>query len=346
MVHHGQDGSVAKTALIVASAAALVVVLVAIAWIALQPFLLAFGGVLFGTALRGLAEVVARKTGWRTSWSLVACVAALAIAALAAGLWIVPNVADQFGSLSQKLTQGYERLRQSASQSTIGSQLLGGAAAGGEQIASIMRRATGALASVVGALGAALFVFFVALYVAGSPGTYRRGVVRLVPPPHRDRAREILDALASTLRRWLLGRMVSMTAVGVATWIGLSLLGIPLPFTLALIAGALGFVPNIGPIVSAIPAVLLAITVSPMHAVYVAALYLAINLADGYGLTPMVDRRAVSVPPALVLTSQVVLGAVAGVLGVMFATPLIACTLVLVRELYVRDRLEGGRAGA
>lgn len=100
-----------------------------------------------------------------------------------------------------------------------------------------------------------------------------------------------------------------MLAVGLATSLGLWALGIPLPLTLGIIAGVFGFVPNLGPIVSAVPALLVALTLGPLDALYVAALYVAINLADGYALTPSLQRRAVSVPPALILLGQVVMGA-------------------------------------
>jgi predicted PurR-regulated permease PerM len=330
----------ARTALVLWGVAVIFLIVLVVLHVAAQALLLTFAGVLFGTAFRGLAEWLSAKSGWRVSTSLAACAAVLVALLLVAALWILPHVSNQAARLADSLTQAYESLRQSASETRLGARLLGESTTVGRQIGSFAARAAGILGSAVGAIGGAVFVLFVALYTAGNPEVYRRGFVRLVPPTYRDRASEVLDALASTLRRWLLGRIISMTAVGVGTGIGLWIIGVPLPVTLALIAGSLGFVPNIGPVVSAVPAVLLAITIDATHAVYVLILYLAINLADGYGLTPWVQKRAVSVPPALILTSQVVFGALWGVLGVTLATPTLACLLVMTRKLYVELVLE------
>lgn len=330
-----------RTTLIVAAIVAIFALGFLLVGSAAQVLLLLFAGVLFGTSLRGLAEWVARKLGWRVGVSLAACLGLLLVFAVALAFWIVPNVADQMSTLASRLSDAYEELRRSWSRSGLGQRLSGATGGVGQQIGKLATRTAGVLASTVGAIGSMLLVVFIALYLAGSPEPYRRGFVRLFPPRHRDRAGDALSALSSTLRRWLVGRIVSMAAVGVVTTLGLWALGIPLPVTLGLIAGLFGFVPNIGPILSAVPAVLLALTIDPMHAVYVVALYLAVNLADGYLLTPWVQKRAVSLPPALILSAQVLLGALAGLLGVVFATPLAACALVLVRELYVDAVIEG-----
>lgn len=328
---------VGREAFVFWGVAAFFAVLLAALRVAAQPLLLAFAGVLFGTALRGAAEWASRKFHWKVRWSLAACLALLLALSAGAAIWVIPNVADQVASLSQRLFEAYEDLRRSAATSPLGSHLVQGSGNVGQQLGKFAVQAAGVLASAAGAVGAVLFVAFVALYVAGGPEPYRHGLIRLVPPGSRERAREVLDALGSTLRRWLLGRIVSMSAVGLVTTLGLWVIGIPLPITLGLIAGLLGFVPNIGPIVSAVPAVLLAVTVGPLHVVYVLVLYVGINLADGYGLTPWIQKKAVAVPPALIITGQVIAGALWGVLGVMFATPLLACLVVLVRELYVRQ---------
>jgi predicted PurR-regulated permease PerM len=335
------DISTARRSLIFWAIACLFLAVLATAYIASEAFLLAFGGVLFGTALRGSAELVSRKLGWNARWSLAACLLVLAFIVIAAGWWIVPTVSAQAAQLSQKLGVAYDAVRQRAETWGVGGgQLVDGSGELKQRLGSFAIRAAGFLASAAGALGALLFVAFVALYVAANPEVYQSGVIHLVPRAQRDRAAATLSALASTLRRWLLGRVLSMLAVGLTTSLGLWALGIPLPLTLGVIAGVFGFVPNLGPIVSAVPALLVALTLGPLDALYVAALYVAVNLADGYALTPFLQKRAVSVPPALILLGQVVMGALWGVLGVMFATPILACVIVLIRELYVGPALE------
>jgi predicted PurR-regulated permease PerM len=184
-----------------------------------------------------------------------------------------------------------------------------------------------------------VYVLFVSLYFAFSPDVYRRGVLALVPPARRPRAEQVIGALAAALRRWIGAQLITMTALGIASGIGLRLLGIPLAFALGLLAGLLLFVPYLGSILSAIPALLIALTVSPMHMLYVALLYVGIHLAEGYLLSPLLQRRAVDTPALLVLGSQLIAGALWGILGLMFATPIVATVLVVVRMLYVEDTL-------
>ena len=315
--------------------AALFVIALVVLHVASSVLLLAFAGILFGTSLRGLATVLHERTGVRMTVSLVICIIALALVSIGTTLWILPGIIEQFGELAATLSNAATTLRASLQDSQLGRRVLDATGGWTPSPGSVMR-AAGLLGTAVGALASAVFVLFVALYLAASPAVYRDGFLRVIKPAHRGRAREILDELASTLRRWLLGRMISMTAVGVTTALGLWLLGIPLPIAMGVLAGALGFIPNIGPIVSAVPALLLAATISPAYIGYVGILYLVINLADGYILTPLVDRRSVSSPPALVITAQLLFGALWGILGVALATPLVACATVIVHRTYVR----------
>jgi predicted PurR-regulated permease PerM len=136
-----------------------------------------------------------------------------------------------------------------------------------------------------------------------------------------------------------MGRIILMVSNGLLTTLGLALLGIPLAFVLGVIAGLLNFVPNIGPLIGAIPAVLIGLMQDPATGLYVALLYLVLQMVDGYVLTPLVDQRAVSTPPALIITFQVFMGLVVGALGLLLATPLAAVLLVLVKMLYIEDTL-------
>jgi predicted PurR-regulated permease PerM len=166
----------------------------------------------------------------------------------------------------------------------------------------------------------------------------------LLPPARRSRAHELLSAIGHTLRWWLFGRAVGMTIVGIATTTGLWLLDVPLALVLGLIAAALDFVPYVGPILAAAPGILVALSGGMSHAIYVALLYLAIQLLEGYVLTPLIEQRSVRLPPALTIGAQVLLGVLVGALGVLFATPLTAALVVLIKGLYVEDTLEH-RAG-
>jgi predicted PurR-regulated permease PerM len=152
----------------------------------------------------------------------------------------------------------------------------------------------------------------------------------------------VLDKLGDTLGDWLTGKFISMTVVGVLTWLGLWLVGTPLPLVLALIAALFGFVPNIGPIVAAVPAILLTLANGTGGVLMVAGVYVVVQTLESYMITPLVQQQKVSLPPALVITAQVLLGVLFGLPGLALATPLAAATLTFVREVYVGDYLEKG----
>jgi predicted PurR-regulated permease PerM len=141
------------------------------------------------------------------------------------------------------------------------------------------------------------------------------------------------------LRWWLLGQGLLMVIIGITTTLSLWLLCIPGALTLGVLAGLLELVPFIGPWLSAIPAVLMALLISPWTAVLVALLFLALHILEGYVLLPLMQRRVVLLPPALTLLGQVLLGEVLGLLGLFVAAPLTVCAVVLMKMLYVEDTL-------
>jgi predicted PurR-regulated permease PerM len=175
--------------------------------------------------------------------------------------------------------------------------------------------------------------------MAVAPDFYTEGIIHLVPIESHARAREVLRAIGQTLRWWLLGRWVSMIVVGLLTAAGLWLIGVPLTLTFGLLAALLTFIPYLGPLLSAVPPTLLAFTQQPQQALYVILVYLGIQSVESYLVTPLVQQRTVSLPPALTLTEQVVLGLLLGGIGVILATPLFAVLVVLVKMLYIEDML-------
>lgn len=143
-----------------------------------------------------------------------------------------------------------------------------------------------------------------------------------------------------TLKAWLLGKFLTMLFVGVTVGIALPILGVPGAFALAFVAFLLDFVPNIGPIIAAVPAILLAFLDSWLSALLVTVLYFVVQQVEGLVLTPYVFKRTVSLSPVITLASLILLGLLAGPLGVVMATPLVAAIQVFIRELYVKDYLE------
>ena len=134
---------------------------------------------------------------------------------------------------------------------------------------------------------------------AFDPTQYVRGALRLVPPGYRVRAGEVLGAIGYTLKWWLIGQGVTMLVIATATWLGLLVLGVPLALVLGVIAGLFNFIPNFGPLFSMVPATLLALTVSPGTALGVIILFIVLQNLEGNLLTPLIQRKAVDLPPAL-----------------------------------------------
>jgi predicted PurR-regulated permease PerM len=187
-----------------------------------------------------------------------------------------------------------------------------------------------------------VIVIFFAVFLAAQPGVYVEGLLRLIPVRKRQRAREVLGSLSVVLQRWLVGQSALMLMMGILTFAGLSLLKVPLALPLALLSGILYFVPYVGAITAAVPALLIGLSVSAQMAAYVALLFVGIHAVEGYLVEPLVQNKAVYLPPALILFSQVLLALLAGPLGLAVATPLAAALVVAVKMLYVEDVLEAG----
>jgi predicted PurR-regulated permease PerM len=202
-----------------------------------------------------------------------------------------------------------------------------------------VKQATRIINTVVTSVLTLFVVLVTGIYLAAQPGMYVNGVVKLAPHARRARYREVLARLGHTLRWWMIGQLVPMAVIGTLTAIGLKVIGVPMWLFLGLLAGLFNFIPNFGPLISGVPAYLLALSESPTKAMWVVLLYVIAQSLEGYVLTPLVQRRAVEMPPALLILFQVLAGLLLGALGVVLAAPLLAVALVAIRMLYVEDVL-------
>jgi predicted PurR-regulated permease PerM len=193
------------------------------------------------------------------------------------------------------------------------------------------------VSSTVAVATGLLLITFIAIYIGADPMTYRRGLLHLVPHEARPRAREVLDAIGATLRRWLVSQLVAMLVIGVVTTLVLLALGVKAAVSLGILAGLLEFIPNIGPVLSALPAVVMGFLDSPQKAVLVALAYAGIQLAENHLLIPLLMRKGVDLPPVLTLLAQALMALVFGFLGLLVAVPLVAAVVVTVKMLYVED---------
>ena len=336
----------AQHALVYVGIGVTVVVLLVLLWYAIDVFLLLFMGIFIAVLLRAPADWLAGRTGWSEGATLSLVIFLLVALLAVGGFFFGRTVVNQSWQLTQQLPKVVEKVRERLRQTEYGKELAKATEAPTpEASAQVVGKGLRLVGSTFAAVGSLVVVLFIGIFLAWQPSAYRSGFVRLFPERRRKRMREVLNAIGYVLQRWLVGQVVLMTIVGVLTWIGLHLLGVPYALPLALFAALAEFVPYIGPIVAGIPAVLVALAESPELAIWVAGLYIVIQSVESYLLTPLIQQRAVYLPPALLLFSQVILGVTAGPLGVIVATPLAAAGMVAVNKLYVEDVLgDGGRS--
>jgi predicted PurR-regulated permease PerM len=331
-------------ALLAALAGALVLSSVALCWFGAHILLAVFAGILFAIFLRVPVDALHRHVGMRPLPAFALVLVALAGLFVLGVLLAAPSISREASALGKEIPRSIQQVERSLMRSDTGRSILESARnlTEGMEGKDLARRALGALSSVAGALGLIVLFFFVGFFVAANPALYRDGFLRLFPTARRPHARDVLDSLHQTLASWLLGRVIAMAVIGVLTGLGLWMLGMPLVIALAFIAGLLNFIPFLGPALSAIPAVLIAFAKGPDMMLYVGLLYFGIQALENHLITPLLEQRMVELPPALTLVSQVLFGLAFGLPGVILATPLTACILVLIRKTYV-DRMPGGR---
>ncbi|HYW32286.1 MAG TPA: AI-2E family transporter [Gemmatimonas sp.] len=317
-------------------------VAVLVSWYARDVLLLVFAGVLVGVFLRTIARWVHERTRLPTSVALAAVVV-LVLGGVTLLFWTRgPSIAAEFDALREDIPRAASAIEARLQQSDWGRRLVAELPTLEEALPdarSAVGRATGVVSRTFDALTTFVVILFLAVAFAATPRPYVSGLIALVPPRKEARARAVLDRVTDTLWWWMIGRVLSMTVIGVATGIGLWLLGIPLAFTLAFIAALLTFIPNIGPLLAALPAIVLGLAQSPRTALYVALLYAGVQAVETYVLGPVIDRKTVALPPAVTVVAQLLLVMVAGILGAALAAPLAAVVVVLLEMLYVHDVL-------
>lgn len=321
--------------------------LLALLWFAVDMLLLVFAGILVAVLLRAPADWLAGHTPLSGGWSVGVVIVALALLLWGGGVLMTTPVMDQFNTLSTMLPQTIVDLKQQLLNNSWGEQLVRQAQTinWSSPRMNVLGRMTGAVSTAFGFIANVVIIFFLGLYFAVQPHPYIEGLISVVPVPARHRAREVLQEIGRTLQWWLVGKLSSMAVIGVLTGLGLWVLGMPLALALALLAWLFSFVPYLGPIVSAVPAVLIGLTQGPRQALYVVLLYMAVQAVEGNLLTPLVQQKAVNLPAAMILFAQIMFGFLLGGMGVVLATPLAATIVVAVRMLYIEDVL-GDRESA
>lgn len=338
------DKSFAQRTLIVVLIAASAFLIVTLGYFIFDILLLVFSAILIAVFLRGTAAILSRYTK-QSEGFLVFCVVLILLGLFIFGIvFLAPDVAEQVSHLRDTLPQSIASIRDRLNQFGWGRAILKQIPEPVEmwnQFVSLRMLASvgGFFSSTFGAIGNFFVLLMLAGYFAATPKYYAEGIATLFAIPRRPRVMEILATINTTLFWWLIGKTASMVFIGFLTTICLWALGVPMALALGVIAGLLSFIPNFGPIMSAIPALLIAFVESPWLALYTIGIYLFVQFVESWIVTPWVEQRTVELQPGVTIVFQLMLAVMVGGVGLIVATPLLAVIVVLVQMVYVEDVL-------
>ncbi|MCT7955885.1 AI-2E family transporter [Laspinema palackyanum] len=322
-----------------------------ILWQIREILLLLFAAVVLATALNRLA----RRLQWfgiKRGWAVMVSILLLLLVLVSFFWLIVPPFATQLQQLTQLLTLGFAEINDLIYQfrTQVPPQLkqyLPDVESIVQQLQPLANQLVGGAGAVVGGtfggLLSFLLVLVLALMMVSSPQAYRSSFVRLFPSFYRWRVDGILDRCDVALGGWLIGILFNMMVIGVLSWIGLLILGVPLALANGVLAGLLTFIPNIGPALSAIPPMAIALLDAPWKSLAVLGLYIFIQQLESNVLTPYVMAEQIFLLPAVTLIAQVFFASIFGFLGLFLALPLTLVLQVWLQETLVKDILDRWR---
>jgi len=324
---------------------ALLVIAGLLVWQLTNILLLVFGAILVAVILSGMAAVAARVLHIPERLALALVTLALGGMIVAAAYWIVPTLLGQASDISGRVTQQLHALRQSLGHTQLGHAIMSGAMKPDNLEGRVTSFALVSVRDLAGEAGEIIVALIASVYLAADASFYTEGAICLLPPRMRPTARHVAAELTTTLRHWLLGQLIDMATVGGLSAIGLYCLGVPTPFALAAFAGLMTIIPYFGALIAAAPGILVALTQGVGTALWTAAIYGGCHVLEGYVVGPLVQRRMVRMPPAVIIVSLSVAAGLFGPLGFVLGAPLGVVALVLVKRLYI-DRMEDEPGGA
>ena len=314
---------------------ALFVSAILIARVAFNVLLMILSGTLIATYFHGLADFIERRSKWKRR---VAMISGVLLTFVITGLlfWFMGvKIQQQVRQLSESLPETVAHLKEKLAQNEIGRQILE-ATDGQSSSGNMLDTAKSFFSTSFGVMGDIYIILFLGIFFTANPSIYKDGLLLLIPPTSKKMGRQIMDRVSLSLKGWLKGMMVSMVLVAIMIGIGLTIVGIPGALVLALLTGLLEIVPTLGSVLAMIPGTLLGLTVSTNTGVIVAIIYIVSQTITANIVNPLIQKKMINLPPALTLISQLVMGSVSGALGIIMAVPLLAITVILVDELYVK----------
>jgi predicted PurR-regulated permease PerM len=314
-----------------------VLVLAVLIWQLSEIILLVFGSVLVAVMLRSLARPLKAYAGMNEKLALALVVSALTLTLVAGAALFGAELAEQIRGLSERLSTTAGAIAGEMQLESFADLIKGDSPA--SSIGLIASRLVAWSSTLLGGIASLLLVIFAGVYLAIDPHRYRAGLVKLVPPYGRPTVETLLDDTDLALRRWLGAQLVAMALVGTLTGLGMWLIGLPSALALGLIAGLTEFVPILGPIAGAIPAIVVASAQDWQTVLWAIGVIVAVQQLENNVITPLVVGRAVAVAPVVALFAIVAMGVLFGPLGLLLGFPLTVVIDAAVRRLYLVNML-------
>lgn len=334
---NNKELSFVKKVWIVGGTFALIVVFLLLFKTLFNLLLLVFAAVIITVYFYGFAGLLQRYFRWSSTLSIVLSVI-INIGLIVAFFWFTgARIQQQVSELSDTLPTTIQAAKDQMNQSVIGSKILEhiNSSADSKKMITAIKSF---FSSSFGILSDLYIVILLAAFFTASPSLYKKGLVKLMPTKAKDKGADIIEKISVLLKKWLKGQIFGIFFIAVLTGIGLLIVGMPLVLTLALLAGLLNFIPNFGPLIALVPAGLLALMQGSVTALIIIIMYTLIQIIQSAVEQPLVQKKMINIPPAIVIIGQVAMGALAGFWGVLLATPFVAILIVLVQQLYINKQ--------
>jgi len=308
------------------------VLAVVLIWILAQPLLLILGGIVFASMLDGGTRLLGRVLPIGRGWRL-AIVSILAVAFIVGTVWLTGvQMSAQASAFSATVTGQANRILAWAGThgftpgeiqiDQLSQQLMGG-----------LGRLPSAVSTAIGAITSLVMIMVIGIFIAVEPRLYERGIGWMLPLRTRDSFYRTSSRMGFTLRRLMAGRLLGMAVEGVGTWLLLWAGGVPMAALLGLLTGILAFLPNIGAIISGVLIILVGFSAGFDAGLWAIAVYVIVQIVDGYLIVPYVARKTVDLAPATVLGAQLLFGALFGILGLALADPIVAMVKAALQQI-------------
>ncbi len=317
-------------------------------WKIRQVMLLLFAAVVIATVLNRVVRIL-RRLRIKRGLAIAITITLLMLTVFGVFAIILPQFINQLQNLGGLLPAAIERL--SNSYAWFQSRIPGTALGENQGVERLLDQAQVLLSSTIGNFFTILnssinllvnlfLVLAATVMLLVNPASYRRTFIAAFPAFYRDRVNDILDECEHSLVGWFQGTLAGMATIGTLSYIGLLILGVPLPLVNAILAGLLEIIPNVGPIFSAVPPILLALLVAPWKGFAVLILYFLIQQVESLALVPMLMKRTVSLMPLFTLLSVVVFASLFGLLGLFLAVPLLIVVQIWLQEVLIKDVMD------